>query len=156
RLHVGVRRRRVEVVVALLHVLAVVALRAREAEETLLQDRVPAVPERDREAHVLVTVGEAHQAVLAPAVCARPGVLVRKGVPRSTVRAVVLADRSPLALRKVWAPALPILFALAVLFEADALGIEGLCGHGRASRMPGASILESRASSWGARTARSR
>ena len=36
RLHVGMGRRRVEVVVKLFHVLAVIAFRAREAKEPLL------------------------------------------------------------------------------------------------------------------------
>ena len=124
RLHVGVRGRGVEVVVALLDVLAVVALRARQAEEPLLQDRILSVPERDREADVLVAVGNAHQTVLAPAVGARAGVLVRKVVPGRAVRAVVLAHRAPLPLGEVGPPALPVLRALRVLLEADAFGIE--------------------------------
>ena len=49
-LHVGVRRRAVEVEVVLLHVLAVVALVAGQAEEALLEDRVALVPQREREA----------------------------------------------------------------------------------------------------------
>ena len=67
-LHVAVRRRAVEVEVVLLHVLAVVALAGRQAERPLLQDRVGAVPQREREAQQLVAVADAGQAVLAPAV----------------------------------------------------------------------------------------
>ena len=70
-LHVRVRRRGVEVEVVLLHVLAVVALGAGQAEEALLQDRIAAVPERQREAEARVAVADAGEAVLAPAVGAR-------------------------------------------------------------------------------------
>src|SRR5262249_8714717 len=44
RTHVGVCRRGIEVIVALLDVFAVVALRAREAEEPLLQYRILPIP----------------------------------------------------------------------------------------------------------------
>ncbi len=49
-LHVGVRRRGVEVEVVLLDVLAVIALAAGEPEEPLLEDRIAPVPEGQREA----------------------------------------------------------------------------------------------------------
>ncbi len=50
RLEVRVRRRGVEVEVRLLDVLAVVALVIGEPEQAFLQDRVAAVPQREREA----------------------------------------------------------------------------------------------------------
>src|SRR5207248_2431351 len=68
RLHVRVRRRRIQVEVLLLHVLAVVALRAGEAEQALLQDRIVAVPHREREAQPPLAIADAEDAVLAPAV----------------------------------------------------------------------------------------
>ena len=48
-LQVRVRRRRVEVVVELLHVLAMIAFAVRQAEQALLEDRVAAVPQRQRQ-----------------------------------------------------------------------------------------------------------
>jgi hypothetical protein len=81
RLHVGMRRRAVEVVVQLLHVLAVVALVAREPEEPLLEDGVLAVPQRERQAQPSLAVAEAQQAVLAPAVGAAARVVVRQVLP---------------------------------------------------------------------------
>ncbi len=65
-LQVRVRRRRVEVVVELLHVLAVVALAVGEPEQPLLEDRVAAVPERERQAEALLVVGEAARCRLRP------------------------------------------------------------------------------------------
>jgi hypothetical protein len=54
----------------------VVALVTREAERTLLQDRVPAVPERERQTQQLILVADAAEPVLAPAVGTRAGLLV--------------------------------------------------------------------------------
>src|SRR5262249_29584303 len=112
-----VRRRRVEVEVLLLHVLAVVTLAAGEAEEALLQDRVLAVPHRDREAEQLVAIADAGDAVLVPAVHARARLVVREVVPRGAVGAVVLAHRAPGALGEVGPPALPVRLAIASLGE---------------------------------------
>ena len=121
-LHVRMRRRGVQVVVQLLHVLAVVTLRPRQAKKAFFQDRVPAVPQGDREAEYLATVADAGEAVLVPAVGARAGLVVRKVVPGRAVRAVVLADRAPGALGEIWAPALPVLLALARFLEPHFFG----------------------------------
>jgi hypothetical protein len=58
---------------AFLDVLAVVALLVRQAEEPLLEERVPAVPERQGEAQAALAVGDPEEAVLAPAVGAASG-----------------------------------------------------------------------------------
>ena len=55
-LHVGVRRRAVEVEVVLLHILAMIALVVREPEQALLQDRVALVPQRQRKTKPLLVV----------------------------------------------------------------------------------------------------
>ena len=67
-LHVGVRRRGVEIEVILLDVFAVVALVARQAEQPLLQNRVAAIPEGQCKADELMAIGDAADAILAPAV----------------------------------------------------------------------------------------
>ena len=100
----AVGRRGIEVVVELLDVLAVVALAVGEAEQALLQDRIAAVPKRQREAEPLLLVGNAGDAVLAPAVGPRARLIVRKILPGVAVRAVVLADRAPLPLREIGSP----------------------------------------------------
>src|SRR5207249_6417261 len=89
-------------------VLAVVALMAREPEQALLEDGVAAVPQRRREAEALVVVRDAGETVLAPAVGARPGVVVGEVFPRRAPRTVVLAHGAPLPLRQVGAPAPPV------------------------------------------------
>src|SRR6185369_9815570 len=87
--HVRVRRRAVEVEVVLLDVLAMVPLTVGEAEQSLLQDRVAAVPESQREAQELLVVGNAAQPIFAPAVGARARVVVREVVPRVPAFAVI-------------------------------------------------------------------
>ena len=82
--HVRVGRRRVEVEVALLYVLAVVPFAVGQAEQPLLEDRILAVPERERETEKLVIVGNASQAVLAPAVRSRARLIVAEVIPRVT------------------------------------------------------------------------
>ena len=106
-LHVGVRRRVVEVEVVLLDVLAVVALVGRQAEEPLLEDRIAAVPEGGGEAQELVAVADAGDAVLAPAIGLAAGQVVRQVVPGVAVGGVVLADGAPGAVGDVRPPAPP-------------------------------------------------
>jgi hypothetical protein len=101
------RRRRVQVPPVVLDVLAVIALVTGEAERPLLEDRVAAVPERECQAQQLVLVADAAEPVLAPAVGARAGLLVRERGPRVAVGAVVLADGAPGALAQVRTPAPP-------------------------------------------------
>ena len=85
-LQVRVRGRAVEVEPVLLGVLAVVALAVGEPEDPLLEDRVGAVPQRERQAQPLALVADAGDAVLAPAVGARARLVVREVVPGVAVR----------------------------------------------------------------------
>ena len=129
-LHVGVRRRGVEVEVVLLDVLAVIALAAGEPEEALLEDRIAPVPQGQREAEPPVVVGDPGDPVLAPAVGARARVVVREEIPGRPVGAVVLAHRAPLALGQVGPPAPPV--------DVVAFGLPEsllLCGERRRRRL---------------------
>ena len=122
RLQIRARRHRVEVVVLLLHVLAVVALQPPEPEEPLLQDGVAAVPQRRREAEQPLVVGDAEQPVLAPAVGAAAGVLVGKVRPGGAAGAVVLPHRPPLPLGEVRPPPAPGLAPLVGFAQPLSLG----------------------------------
>src|SRR5262249_39936179 len=112
----------------LLDVLTVVALRAGESEQPLLDDRVVAVPHRQSEAQVLPAIADTTEAVLPPAIRPRSRVVVREVVPRGTTRAVVLSDGSPLPRRQVRTPPLPPRFALTILVQPLLLRI---AAHGR-------------------------
>src|SRR6185437_469887 len=90
RLEVGVRGRRVEVVVALFHLLAVVAFWTGETEEPFLEDRIAAIPERQPEAEPALPVGDAEETILAPTVDPAARMVVREVVPAIAVGGVVL------------------------------------------------------------------
>ena len=108
----------VEIEVVLLDVLAVIALAVGQAEQPLLEDRVAAVPQREREAQPLLVVADAGEAVLAPAVGARARLVVGEVVPGVAVVAVVLADGAPLPLAQVRSPLPPRREAVARQLQA--------------------------------------
>src|SRR5439155_21576910 len=119
RLHVRVCRSVVEVVVALLHVFAVIAFVSRESEQSLFENRILSVPEREREAKPAFAVGNAEQAILAPPVRAASGHVMGEALPDVAGRGVVLADGAPLSLGEVRTPPLPIQVAPGVFVEAN-------------------------------------
>ena len=115
----------IDVEVVFLDILAAIALRAGQPERALLEERITSVPQRQRQAQELVLVGDAAEAVLAPAIGARAGVVVRQEIPGIAIGAVVLPHRTPGPFREVGAPQAPILLAEAVVFESLAFRVEG-------------------------------
>src|SRR5262249_39509619 len=113
----------VEIEVAFLAVLAMIAFRAGQTKQALLEDRILAVPQRQGKAQAALPVADPQQAVLAPAVGAAAGVVVGQVAPGRSVRRVVFAHGAPLALGQVRPPALPIRGAGTVLVQAPRLGI---------------------------------
>lgn len=138
-LHVRVRGRAVEVEVVLLDVLAVVSLGVGEAEHPLLEDRVAAVPQREREAQPLLVVADARDAVLAPAVGARACLVVGEVRPGVTAVAVVLPYGPPLALAQIGAPTAPGHPGFVGLGQPSPLGIRRVTArpHPVSSSWPG-------------------
>src|SRR6267142_5906372 len=106
-LHVGVRRRTVEVEVVLLHIFAMVALVVGQPEESLLENRIFAVPQGQRKAEALFVIGNPGESVFAPTVGARAGVVVGKVIPGISTFAIVLADSAPLSLAEIRSPFSP-------------------------------------------------
>src|SRR3990172_8270328 len=84
-----------------------------QAKEPLLQNRVAAIPERQRETDVLVPIADASQTILSPSIRFRPRMVVGEVVPRRAVRAVILTHRPPCTLAQIGAPALPVPLAFA-------------------------------------------
>src|ERR1051325_11547082 len=111
-------RRRVQVEIVLFDVLAVIALLTCESEQTLFEYRISAVPKRQREANELVAIADAADSVFAPSIRPAPGMIVGKVFPGVSISAVVFAHGSPLALREIRPPTLPVGFACAILFES--------------------------------------
>src|ERR1035438_1251047 len=87
------RRRRIQIKIILLHVFAVIALISRQPEQTLFQNGIAPIPQRQREADALVPVAYPAESVFTPAIGARTRMFVRKIFPRGPIRAVILADR---------------------------------------------------------------
>jgi hypothetical protein len=117
-----VGRRGIQIIIELLDVLAVIALAVGQTEQPLLQDRVLAVPQGERQAQALATVADAGDTVLAPAVGARARLAVREILPGLAVSAVVLAHGAPLPLAQIRPPQLPRGLALGIFGQTDALG----------------------------------
>src|SRR5262245_18062097 len=122
------RLRGVEIIIDVLHVLAMIAFAIRTSEKALFQDRIFSVPQRQREPKVLLVVADPGQTVLAPAICPAAGVVVGKVIPRGSARRIILSHGAPLAFREVWSPTFPIGHALGILLHTH-----GLSGFVRAS-----------------------
>ena len=80
-LQIGSGGRGVQIEIALLHVFAVVSLMVGQAEQSFLQDWVPAVPEGRGEAETTLAIADAQQTIFSPTVRATTGVIVRKILP---------------------------------------------------------------------------
>ena len=111
-LQIRVRGCRVEVEVVFLDVLAVVSLLAAEAEHPLLEDRVTAVPQRQRQAKPLAVVADSGDTLLTPPVRLAAGHVVGGEAPGRALGAVVLAHRPPLSLGDVRSPPAPLVTRL--------------------------------------------
>lgn len=120
-LEVGMSRRRVEVVVALLDVLAVISFRATQTEEPLLEDRILAIPHRQGEGEATLAVGQSEDAVLPPAIGSPDRLIMSEGSPDATIRRPILANGPPLPLRQVRPPSFPVGPGIAANFGGQAL-----------------------------------
>jgi hypothetical protein len=113
-LGVGMGGGGIEVVVAVLHVLAVISLIAAQTEQTLFENCIAAIPQRRGEAELALAIAPSLQTVFPPAIGTETGVIVRYRRPAIAVIRKVLPHRSPLPLAEVRAPAFPVRPALAI------------------------------------------
>ena len=119
--HPAVARCPVEVVVQLLDIFAVVAFGIGQTEQALFEDWIALVPQSETEAEVELVVAETRDTILAPAVGAAAGMVMRQVFPGIPVLAVILADGAPLPLTEIGAPVAPRC-AHAGLIETTCLG----------------------------------
>ncbi len=105
--HPRMGRRAVQIPPVVLDILPVVAFRTAQAERPLLEDRVPAVPQRQPQTQPLPLVAHRGQPVLVPPVGPRPSVLMRERRPSVPARAVVLPHTRPRPLAHVRTPQPP-------------------------------------------------
>ena len=118
-------RHRIEIEVALLHILAVIRFGWNESEVAFFQNRIALIPERHREAEDLIAIAKSADAVFAPAIRLRSREIMRQVIPRVALRAVVLAHRSPRAVRQIRTPLAPLRDRMRITRQALLLG-----GHG--------------------------
>src|SRR4029077_20047148 len=97
----------VEGEVIFLYVFAVISLAVGQAEQAFFEDRIAAIPQGDAKTQELLGIADPGQSILAPAVCPRAGLVMTEVLPGAPIRAVVLANRSPLPLAEVGPPLLP-------------------------------------------------
>src|SRR6266702_2186796 len=107
----------VEKEVVFLHIFPVVALRVRQSEEPFLQDGVGFVPQGQGKTELLLIVAHPQQAVFAPAVSVREGLVMREEIPGSPAWRIILAHSSPLPFAEVGSPAVPRLPVLMRFLE---------------------------------------
>src|SRR6516165_2103260 len=117
-LEISMRRRGIQVVVKLLRVFTVIAFAIGKAKKTFLQNRVPAVPEGQRETEALMIVAEAGDAIFTPTIGATARLVMTEVIPGSSIRTVILAHRSPLALAQVGPPEPPRCSVTLRLFQS--------------------------------------
>ena len=110
---------RVEVKVRLLYILPVISFRTRESEQPLLENGVPAIPQGERETQSTLTIGDAEQPILfTPAIRPAARVVMGEVLPAVSIFRVILPDRTPLPLREVRPPPLPVAVAPRILCQA--------------------------------------
>src|SRR3954454_6024852 len=121
----------VQVVIILLDIFPVITLAIGQSEHPLLQDRVLAIPERQRKTQPLLIITDAGEPVLTPVIGARAGLIVAKIIPCVAVRAVILTDGAPLALAEIWPPQPPGYFLFPRFIQSESLGGVGRvdCRH---------------------------
>src|SRR6266700_5035797 len=85
--------------VVFLHIFPVVALRVRQSEEPFLQNRVGFVPQGQGKTELLLIVANPQQAVFAPPVCVRTGLVMREEIPGCPAGRIILAHSPPLPFR---------------------------------------------------------
>src|SRR5271154_4404330 len=63
-------------------------------------------------------VAESRDSVFAPAIRPRSRVIVRQIIPSIAIRAVIFANRAPLALREIRPPARPVRLPVVIVLDA--------------------------------------
>src|SRR5258708_2186904 len=116
----------VQVEIYFLNIFAMIALRACQTKQPLLEYGIPAIPQSQGKAHAPLIVADTRQAILVPAIGARARRVMGEIIPGTAIGAIILTYRAPGAFTQVGTPALPgialkrqALHMLATLFAVD-------------------------------------
>src|SRR5436853_2258904 len=107
-----------------------VAFVAGQSKGALFEDRIAAVPERDRKADELMPIADSRKAVLVPAIGSGARVIMGQIFPGRAVGAVIFTHGSPRSLAEIRTPALPVLLALPVFLQALSFSAGCFFNHG--------------------------
>src|SRR4249920_1611928 len=113
------RRRIVQIEVIFLYILTVVALAVREPEQTLLKNRVPAIPHGHAKAQQLLVIADTGNTIFTPAVGAGTRMVMSEIVPCIAILTVIFTDRAPLTFTEVRPPLFPVVCTLAIRPQTD-------------------------------------
>ena len=94
-----------------------VALGTSESKQPLFENRIAAIPERQREAKPALAIANAQQTIFTPAIGSTASLVVRELLPGIAVLGVIFPDRSPLSLGQIRPPALPVALARPAFVE---------------------------------------
>ena len=114
---VGMRRRAIEVEIALFDVLSMIPLSAGKTVQTLFQDWVSFVPQCKRKAERLMTIAKTTETIFVPAISTAARLIVREMAPGGSICTVVFTHRTPPAFAEVRPPLFPIHMPCPMRFE---------------------------------------
>src|SRR5277367_2310184 len=123
--------RRIEVVVILFYILAVIPFPIAQTEKALFEDRIFLIPHGERKTDVLMAIAETGNSIFAPAIGPGAGVIVREIIPGIAIRAVIFADGPPLAFGEVRSPTLPVDGPISARLESLSFRCRGRAGWHR-------------------------
>ncbi len=111
-------RCRIQIIIELFAILAVIPLVTAEAIQSLFKDGVFAVPQSGGKAQSPASVRPAIESIFAPAVNSATCLIVSKCGPTVTMLRVVLTHRAPLSFTQIRPPAQPVLGTFTVFLQA--------------------------------------
>src|ERR1051326_3788688 len=114
---VRMRGRRIQIEKVFLDVFAMIAFTSRQSKCALLENRIVAIPKRQRKANHLMAIANSGEPVFVPAKSARACMVVGKIIPGIAVGTIVFAHRAPGTLAQIRTPTLPMFLELPRLFE---------------------------------------
>src|SRR5260370_7916754 len=84
-----------------------IALRACQTKQPLLEYGILAIPQSQGKAHAPLIVADTRQAILVPAIGARARRVMGEIIPGTAIGAIILTYRAPAAFTQVGTPPLP-------------------------------------------------
>src|SRR5690606_135226 len=114
-LHIRMSRSIIEVVIQLFNILPMVSLGSRQSKQPFLENGIIPIPHSECKAYSTFFIRYSGNPVFSPSVNSTSGVIMRKIIPRTTVRAIIFPNRTPLSLTEIGTPFQPV-FPSTIMF----------------------------------------